>query len=247
MTKNDLNKTDLNKKIIGMISDANITTEEIIRFVQEKAQKEQLRPTTLGLLFELIAFPNVEDFKDGVSREILLSELTKIHPSFARTNGCHWARSDNSYLGRKYIIERSKKGNRVNAIKLCGWNESEKKNRGRFNQEIYKKIKARRCAAFDIGTNIEVDHKNGRYDDPRALDPETQTLDDFQALSKAANDAKRYHCKRCRETGKRYDARRLGFSVGWVEGDENYESCKGCYWYDIIAFRKEISKGYIKD
>lgn len=38
------------------------------------------------------------------SAEISIDLLANIHPNFRSTNGCQWARSDNSYLGKKYII-----------------------------------------------------------------------------------------------------------------------------------------------
>ena len=78
-------------------------------------------------------------------------------------------------------------------------------------------------------------------------DLDKQSLDDFQPLSKAANDAKRSHCTACKASGKRYDATRLGYSVSFTKGDFNTANCQGCYWYDPIKFNKEISKNYNKD
>ena len=83
-------------------------------------------------------------------------------------------------------------------------------------------------------------------DDWRLNDKSLQQLDDFQPLCKTANDAKRGHCKKCRETGKRYDAKRLGYSESYTYGTANSKTCVGCYWYDPIAFNKEISKDFIK-
>ena len=72
----------------------------------------------------------------------------------------------------------------------------------------------------------------------------TQKMDDFQALSKAANDAKRQFCKECRRTGIRYDAKKLGYPVSYYEGNEqhngNEDVCIGCFWYDPIEFRKHL-------
>lgn len=45
----------------------------------------------------------------------------------------------------------------------------------------------------------------------------TQTLEDFQPLSKPANDAKRQFCKECKRTGIRYDAKQLGYTVSFTE------------------------------
>jgi hypothetical protein len=41
------------------------------------------------------------------------------------------------------------------------------------------------------------------------MNSSTQKLEDFQPLSKAANDAKRQHCKICMRTGERFDAKKL--------------------------------------
>ena len=67
-------------------------------------------------------------------------------------------------------------------------------------------------------------------------------LDDFQPLSKAANNAKRQHCKRCRETGRRFDAKRLGYRVSQFKGNGVYNGmCVGCYWHDPKRFNCEVS------
>ena len=75
---------------------------------------------------------------------------------------------------------------------------------------------------------------------------ENQKLEDFQPLSSAANKAKRQHCKVCRETKKRFDARVLGFSKRAWAGNGLYEgTCVGCYWHDIKKFNQEISKNFL--
>ena len=95
--------------------------------------------------------------------------------------------------------------------------------------------------------NIEVDHKNGMYDDLSNISLEDQKEDDFQPLSRPANLAKREHCKKCKDSGKRYDARQLGYKEGWIVGDENTSTCVGCYWFDPLRFNKEISDNFHKD
>lgn len=87
--------------------------------------------------------------------------------------------------------------------------------------------------------NIEVDHKDGRKDDLRVSDSNTQTLDDFQALCKACNDKKRQICKKCKETGYRFDATKIpGNYYPFYEGEAEYDGCVGCYQYDPIQYRK---------
>jgi hypothetical protein len=95
-------------------------------------------------------------------------------------------------------------------------------------------------------TKIEIDHKDGRKDDWRVSDISTQRIEDFQPLCKAANDAKRQICKRCKETDKRWDAKNLlGNPYSFYEGDENYNDelgCKGCYQYDPVEYRMQSVK-----
>jgi hypothetical protein len=99
-------------------------------------------------------------------------------------------------------------------------------------------------------TKIEIDHKDGRMGNERVSDSKTQKLEDFQPLCKAANDIKRQICKRCKETGKRWDAKNIkGNPYSFYEGEENYTEelgCVGCYQYDPVEYRitsiKKISK-----
>ena len=61
--------------------------------------------TELGKLFlELYPVNN-----DGVSEVALIDDLIKVSPDFKTKNGCSWARSDNSFLGNNFYIERIKK------------------------------------------------------------------------------------------------------------------------------------------
>ena len=106
-------------------------------------------------------------------------------------------------------------------------------------------MSSQRCAVLWVGNATEVDHKDGRRDDPRLADPSQVELDDFQPLSKAANNAKRQHCKECRTTGNRFDAKQLGYSVGQVKGNGKYNgTCVGCYWHDPARFNATISANY---
>lgn len=238
----------INKKIQEMIENPEIESDEIIRFVKGECQTIALTPTTLGMLFEMYADVKYDsdDPTSCFSREIPIAELKNIHPGFESTNGCQQARSDNSYLGKRYIIKRPKAGGKVSAIQLDGPNHNSiKKYRG-IRQDIRDAISKQKCAVLDIGTNIEIDHKNGKYDELSNIVLEDQKLNDFQPLSKVANDAKRQHCKECIKKGKRYDARRLGYKEGWVVGDENTVPCIGCYWYDPHRFNQLISKDYNK-
>ena len=147
------------------------------------------------------------------------------------------------------MIEVDKKvssGNGIDRIKLNGFNTSKASNLSQsIRADIKRAIGKERCVI--LGTNrscdhkTEVDHKDGRKDDPRIMNTETQLQSDFQPLSKPANDAKRQFCKECGETGLRYDAKKLGFTVSFTEGSLEYNEetgCSGCFWYDPKAFRQ---------
>lgn len=100
-------------------------------------------------------------------------------------------------------------------------------------------------------TKIEIDHKNGRKNDLRVSNTDTQLLEDFQPLCKAANDAKRQICKNCKETNKRWSAKNiLGNPYDFYQGDENYSEelgCVGCYQYDPVEYRKSSVKRISED
>lgn len=199
-------------------------------------------------LFEKLAKPD----DNGCSRWVSVSEFTGDYIGLKLGNGLSWGRK-NSPLSKKYIIEVDKSitpGNSVDAVRLKGFN-----NEKTFNQNIRKDIKDyyknKNCVMLGINgnsenTKIEIDHKDGRKNNIDASEMESQKLEDFQPLCKAANDCKRQICKVCRETDKRWDAKNLsGNPYSFYFGDENYTDelgCIGCYQYDPVAYRKETVK-----
>lgn len=241
-------RTEQERTIFEMIK-RNEDKMDIITYVKAECQTINLTPLILGMLFELYADVSydIDDPTTGFSREISIDELKNIHPGFESTNGCQWARSDSSYLGKKYIIKRPKKGGRVSAIQLDGLNiNSVSKYRG-IRSDIIDKITQQNCRVLDTHSQIECDHKDGRYSTLSNINLENQKINDFQPLSKAANDAKRQHCKGCIQTGKRYDAKKLGYKEGFIVGDENTPVCAGCYWHDPRRFNQMISKDFKKE
>lgn len=149
-------------------------------------------------------------------------------------------------MAKEFILEFDKGqtlGNSIDRIRLNGYNT-----RGVFNQSICQDIKnhyKQQCCAMcgacgnSENTQIEVDHKDGRKDDPRVSDLNTQTFDDFQALCKACNDKKHQICKKCKESGYRFDATKIpGNHYSFYEGEAEYDGCVGCYQYDPIQYRK---------
>lgn len=195
-------------------------------------------------LFEQLAKPD----KNGQSRWVNATEFVGDYKDLQLGNGGSWCRASSS-LAKKYIIEFDKSktsGNSIDAIRLNGFNTEKT-----FNQNIRQDIKAfyknKNCVMLGINgnsenTKIEIDHKDGRKDNHRISDTKTQKLEDFQPLTKAANDAKRQICKRCKETNLRWNAKNLkGNPYSFYEGDENYTKelgCVGCYQYDPVEYRK---------
>lgn len=190
-------------------------------------------------LFIKLAQPDT----NGVSRWVSIGEFVGEYACLTFGNGASWARKE-SNLAKKYVIEFDKSitpGNGIDRIRLNGLNSGDYSQH--IRADIKKAIKTRRCVV--LGTsNPEVDHKNGMKNEDRVMRNEDQRLEDFQPLSKAANDAKRQYCKECRRTGIRYDAKKLGYPMSYYEGGATHnheeDACIGCYWYDPIEFKKHL-------
>lgn len=193
------------------------------------------REGTKAYLFLEIANIN---YNTGFSRNVKKDEFPK---DLELGNGGSWCRDDGP-LGTHFNIVRKKEKGKIISVKLEGY----KKNNFNHNipLDIYNKLKKERCCFIDTTHSIEVDHKDGRYDNYMNK-PEEK---DLQPVHTTVNKVKRQHCKECKETSIRYDARRLGFSVPQFIGLEMYSgSCIGCYWHDPHEFRKQISKNYKKE
>lgn len=193
-----------------------------------------LERKTKAALFLELAKPDAE----GFSRRVSVSEFVGEYAVLQFGNGGSWVRDDGG-LGKKYNIRRIKRKGAIAAVELHGF----KKNpiNKAVPSDIVRKVREGRCAVLATG-KVEVDHKDGRRDDPRLQDPSRVTLEDFQPLSKAANNAKRQHCKNCRETNRRFDATSLGYAVAQWKGNGEYRgSCVGCFWHDPRRFNQEVS------
>lgn len=221
--------------------------EKTLAQMPKKWVNVDLADANLGLVF--LAYINLigwENKEEGISPVIAIEDLVKLNIHFRTRNGCNWARSDTSPLGKRYQISRIKLKRRIEYVQLIGLNNKEKNHN--IRKDILNEVSKKPCVVLAINQNIEVDHKNARYNNLKVMNSKTQNVDDFQPMSKAVNDAKRQHCKNCAKAGKRFDARVLGFSVGWINGNENYidspDGCVGCYWHDPQKFCAEISKNY---
>lgn len=175
----------------------------------------------------------------GFCKKIGVDQFVGAYECLRLGNGGSWCRDDGP-LAKIYNVERIKEGRAIVAISLHGFKKVpiEKP----IPSRIRKQIIGKKCVVLAT-SKVEVDHKDGRRDNPRLSNPDKVREDDFQPLSKAANNAKRQHCKECRKTGNRFDAKRLGYRVGQVRGHGVYRgSCGGCYWHNPFFFNQEVSR-----
>jgi len=185
-------------------------------------------------LFLILAKPDDK----GCSRLISKRELIGEYASLNFTNGCQWMRG----LKGKYEYQTSGRGDSW-TIKLIGF-DSDKGTRG-VRLDIKNIISKQNCVhtGFRSTTQnpIEVDHKNGRYNDYDVLDLLRQKVDDFQPLCRQANLHKRSICNKCEETNQKFDAKKLGYNVSTTDGILEYNgTCKGCYWFCPISFKENL-------
>lgn len=163
-----------------------------------------------------------------------------------------WPSAENDELALKpeleaYMAAQQKHfttGNKILLLKIVAANADASTQA--IRADIKARLSKRRCPVLYTSTTIEIDHKNGRKNNPRVMCTATQYETDFQPLSKAANDAKRQHCITCEKTNSRFDATQLGFKVPVTAGTlafgdpANPDGCVGCYWYDIEDFYRKM-------
>lgn len=203
-------------------------------------EEGHLMAKSKAALFVDLAGP---DEATGISRWVSTDEFIGEYIDLELGNGGSWCRKE-STLAKRFVIEFDKSvtpRNRIDRIRLNGYQTQPIGNQA-IRSDIRMEIQQHRCVV--LGTSaVEVDHKNGRKDDPRVWEMATQQLTDFQPLSKAANDAKRQFCKECAATDRRYDAKRLGYPVSFTCGELTYHpdiGCVGCFWFDPLEFRKHL-------
>ena len=183
-------------------------------------------------LFKELAKPD----SNGMSRVVYRSEFVGKYKSLYTENGLSWGRQDLF----PYILATKKQGGKIISYQCVGFNNVPDKS---IRTEITRVLNKKRCLL--LGTSkAEADHKNGRYNNPRVNNKETQKLGDFQPLGQAANKAKRQACKNCKKTNQRFDAKILGFEKSFSAGGREYlqspDGCIGCFWYDVRDFQKKI-------
>jgi hypothetical protein len=199
-----------------------------------------LKPSKAKIALELMN-PN----ENGVSRWVFKSEFIDKYSLLDFNNGNPWYRDP--FL-KKYIFESSGTGKNYK-FRVNGFKEDHDTSITRMiRPDIREQILSQKCAHTGFGdttkNHIVVDHKNGRYNDKDVLFLATQDISGFQPLCNQANLQKRSDCMKCEQTGKRFDAKDLGFSISYYKGDDKFgetssNGCEGCYWYDPIKFKGE--------
>lgn len=210
-----------------------------------KSWKEIFKKGSKPYRFLELANPD----ENGVSREVRVDEFVGANSDLRFGNGADWARGS-SLIARTFELEFIKAdtvGWPTVALRLNGYREEADNKTQTIRKDIIDVISKKRCVI--LGTTgscdkgIQTDHKDGRKENETVMNTATQKLDDFQPLSMPANVAKRQFCKECKASGKRYDAKLLGYPISFTQGNENYTQelgCVGCFWYDPLAFRAKL-------
>jgi hypothetical protein len=169
------------------------------------------------------------------------NQHNSLHPAFHQW-GVYGPNSGE--LRRQHHAHRTKKGaGSIVAIQLCGYippNQKKLSAPDGMKEIMVEAGVPAVCAVAGI-RDVEVDHKEERPDPilgwAKGNDPDL-----YQFLSRANNNVKKSACKRCVETGTRFDASMLGFQKTCLEGDTTYnpvQKCMGCYWFDVRAFHAD--------
>jgi hypothetical protein len=165
---------------------------------------------------------------------------------FQSNNGVPYLRRD-APLSRTYMIERKyqKNNGALLGFKLTGFNNNLYFSRN-IPQEVRKATLERyghKCIWCGSCDRLEVDHKNGRYNNV------SNNVDDFQILCKSCNDKKRERCKRCTLTGQRFNVQNaisnVLYKCAFTCGTQKYNDkigCKGCFLNDIEDFYDNHNK-----
>ena len=206
-------------------------------------RKKRTSPRRLSV--DEIFRPNEEGVSEWISRERLEPTRLKLSNNGNQRHGVFYG--DNRYIWETQRGER----NKITALRTNGLSDvanGDTENRP-IKDEIRQALAHTPCVACGQTSDLVVDHKNDLYNDPRVLDRNTQTLDDFQSLCNSCNLKKRQVCRRTKETGRRYGATNIPslavFDIDFTSGDETFDpndvdAMKGTYWYDPVEFMTRV-------
>ena len=182
--------------------------------------------------------------RTGKSEWRSIEDLQYLYPEHAGQLGGNGSTMFTRRVAKDFLCSpkqaKKKEGNKIVERRFYGLVKEVKGNHA-IRSDIKKRVEKMPCAVLGTCSHIEVDHKDGRKDDPRVNNVETQMFSDFQPLHQVVNVVKREACKECKRTNQRFDATSLGYSTSYTEGDSQYEgTCEGCYWFDPRSFRSNV-------
>lgn len=244
--------------------------------VFEEIEKEE--DTKYKLFFKLVDYSINSNYE---SRLISVNEFIDNYSSLKFGNGASWCRMDSAFSKKyKYVLRKANgdltyswniedeteskkieedfkdieskkiKGNPTTHIKVYGKKELVKGNNRDIRQDIREYFKNSLCVVCG-NSDIEIDHKNGLYNDERVLNIKTQCIEDFQPLCRHCNQQKRQSIIVTKKTGKRYKATNIPqlkiFGIDFTKGNEDFnpndiDAMVGTYWYDPLDFFKNLKK-----
>ena len=127
--------------------------------------------------------PNDQGVSEWITREIIDSNLSLRWMNGNGRHGIYF--NDRRHL---WDVRRDGKGNKVTHLRTTGLSDDELYGASRpIRKSIMTAISKEPCCRCGSCNRVEADHKNDFYNDPRVLNMETQTLDDFQPLCRACN------------------------------------------------------------
>jgi hypothetical protein len=224
-------------------------------------------------------FLKLLNYQENESNIVSVLEFKDEYISLKFGNGASWCRMDSTFSKKyKYVLRKANgklsfswniedeneynkvkddfkyldikkiKGNPTTHIKIYGKKNIDIKNTREIRNDIREYFKNYLCIVCG-NSDIEIDHKNGLYNDIRVLNIKTQCIDDFQPLCRHCNQQKRQSIIYTKKNGKRYKASNIPqlkiFGVDFIEGNEDFDinninAMVGTYWYDPIKFMNHI-------
>lgn len=174
-------------------------------------------------MYFIAAFLAKLNVNTGISKTINIKRLIRLSKQFKTNNGRQWLR--NFKINGKTLKHET---NGLD-IRFIGFIEE--------NHEIPEFVKKKLTGVCVVtgSSEVEIDHKNGRYT-KKDLD-----FADYQLLSKSVNLQKRGICKKCKETNCRPHIE--GYDFDYLIGGEKYvqnscSNCKSCYWGNVRLHNK---------
>ena len=216
-------------------------------------QKKNKKLTSKQQEVDRVFTPNSKGCSEWITRETL-------DTSDKLSLGKNGAGRHEIFFGdARYIWEKKTLCRKTSALRLRGFSEEYLRGAERpIRDDMHAFHRKRRdavCVVCGCGDKkyLCTDHKNDLYNDPRVLNRETQTLEDFQCLCTHCNRQKAEISKKTRKTKKRYKATNLPqlafLGVDFIEGDETFDpndpnAMVGTYWYDPVLFLKRANEIY---